>query len=309
MDKIKAMQTFVRIAEANSFSRAAETLALPRSALTATIQKLEAFLGTQLLQRTTRRMALTPDGAQYYQQCVEILGAIDAAELALRGKGGRPPSGRLRVGLPAALGRHLVVADIAGFHAAYPELELELSLSDRLMDVVQEGLDCVLRVGQLQDSALVGRQLGSMRFLTCAAPSYLARYGTPLEIADLRRHHCVVHFSGRTGRPFDWEWLEQGKPRKVDIGGPVAVDDADAYVSCALQGLGLVQAAAYQLRPHLEQGRLVQVLAQAVPTAMPVSLLYPQGRMAAPRLKVFADWLRERCDADPDLRLERGGAD
>lgn len=309
MDKIKAMQTFVRIAEANSFSRAAETLALPRSALTATIQKLEAFLGTQLLQRTTRRMALTPDGAQYYQQCVEILGAIDAAELALRGKGGQRPRGRLRVGLPAALGRHLVVADIAGFHAAYPELELELSLSDRLMDVVQEGLDCVLRVGQLQDSALVGRQLGSMRFLTCAAPSYLARYGTPLEIADLRRHHCVVHFSGRTGRPFDWEWLEQGKPRKVDIGGPVAVDDADAYVSCALQGLGLVQAAAYQLRPHLEQGRLVQVLAQAVPTAMPVSLLYPQGRMAAPRLKVFADWLRERCDADPDLRLERGGAD
>lgn len=303
VDKIKAMQTFVRIVEANSFTKAAEILQLPRSALSATMQKLEALLGTRLLQRTTRRMALTADGAVYYQQCVEILGAIDAVESSLRGRDAQRPSGKLRVALPGTLGRNVVVARLAEFHAAYPQVELLLSLGDGLVDVVQEGMDCALRVGHLQDSTLVGRQIGSMRFLNCAAPAYLARHGTPRDVADLAQHHSVVHFSGRTGRPFDWDWLDDGTPRKVAIGGPVAVNDADAYLSCALQGLGLAQAAAYQVRQHLAQGRLVEVLRHAVPSALPVSLLYPRGRMALPQLNVFAQWLAALFDADPDLRL------
>jgi LysR family transcriptional regulator for bpeEF and oprC len=210
----------------------------------------------------------------------------------------------LRVDLPGALGRNLVLPRIAEFHAAYPEVNLVLSLGDRLVDIMQEGIDCALRVGHLQDSSMVGRQIGTMRFVICAAPSYLERHGTPRSIEDLPAHRSVVHFSGRTGRAFDWELLVDGKPVKFDIAGPVAVDDADAYICCALQGLGLVQAAAYQVTKHLDGGALVQVLPDAPPTPMPISLLYPQGRMAAPKLAVFADWLRTLFDGDPALRLQ-----
>ena len=303
MDKLKAMQTFVRIVEANSFTKAAETLDLPRAALTATMQNLEAFLGTQLLQRTTRRLSMTPDGARYYQQCIEILGAIDAAEVSFRGPNAQRPKGKLRVELPNALGRYLVVPRIGEFRAAYPEVELSISLSDRLVDLTQEGIDCSLRVGRLLDSSMVGRQIGTMRFITCAAPAYLARYGTPHAVGELKEHHSVVHFSGRTGRPFEWEWQDSDVTRKMDMGGPVSVNDADAYVSCVLQGLGLAQAASYQVRDHLAQGRLVALLTEAPPPPMPVSLLYPRGRMAAPKLSVFAAWLAALFEADPDLHL------
>ena len=303
MDKVKAMQTFVRIVEANSFTKAAETLALPRASLTATLQNLEAFLGTQLLQRTTRRLSLTPDVAQYYQQCVDILGAIDASELAFRGPDAKRPQGKLRVDLPSAVGRRLVIPHIATFHALYPDVALALSLTDRLVDVTQEGVDCALRVGTLQDSSLIGRQVGTMRFVTCAAPAYLARHGTPRTLAELRTHRAVVHFSGRTGRAFDWEFVVDGAVVKVDIGGPIAVNDADASVCCALQGLGLAQAASYQIRDHLDSGELVQVLAATPPTDMPMSLVYPPGRMAAPKLAAFAAWLAALFEADADIRL------
>jgi LysR family transcriptional regulator, regulator for bpeEF and oprC len=304
MDKIRAMQTFVRIVEANSFTKAAETLDLPRASLTATLQNLEAFLGTQLLQRTTRRLSLTPDGAQYYKQCIEILNAVETAELSFRGPDAKRPKGTLRVDLPGTLGRNLVLPRIAEFCTAYPEVNLNLSLTDRLVDIMQEGIDCTVRVGHLQDSSMVGRQIGTMRFVICAGPSYLERHGTPRTIQDLQSHHSVVHLSGRTGRAFDWELVVDGKPVKVDLGGPIAVNDADANIACALQGLGLAQAAVYQVRKHLESGALVQVLPDTPPTAMPISLLYPQGRMAAPKLSVFADWLRTLFDGDPAVRLQ-----
>lgn len=303
MDKVKAMQTFVRIVEANSFSKAAETLGLPRASLTATMQKLEAFLGTQLLQRTTRRLSLTPDGADYYRQCLDILAAIDTAERSFIGPQGRRPRGKLRIELPSALGMHLILPRIASFHAAWPEVELVIGMAERLVDLVQEGIDCAVRVGQLQDSAMVGRQIGSMRFVTCAAPSYLAAHGMPQRLEDLAGHRGIVHFSGRTGRPFDWEYLVDGAPVRLAIGGPIAVNAADANVVCALQGLGLAQAGAYQVRGHLADGSLVEVLPATPPTPMPVSLLYPQGRMAAPKLSVFADWLAALFEQDPDLRL------
>lgn len=303
MDKVKAMQTFVRIVEANSFTKAAQTLELPRAALTATLKKLEALLGTQLLQRTTRRLSLTPDGAQYYQQCLEILNAIEAAELSLRGVDAQRPKGKLRVDLPGAVGRNLILPHLGEFHAAYPDVELTLSLSDRLVDLTQEGIDCALRVGELQDSALIGRQVGTMRFLTCASPAYLKQYGKPRTLADLKNHRGVVHFSGRTGRPFDWDFVVDGKVVRVDVSGPIAVNDADAAVCCGLQGLGLVQAGQYQVREHLDSGALVKVLPKWPPTAMPISLLYPQGRMASPKLNVFAAWIASVFAADPDIAL------
>lgn len=300
VDRIKAMQTFVRIVEAGSFARAAETLDLPRASLTATIQKLEAYLGRKLLQRTTRSLALTSDGADYHARCVEILAALDAAEAPFR-EDDAPPQGRLRVELPGALGRNVIMPRLGEFHQAYPGVELVVGLSDRLVDLARDGIDCALRVGDLADSALIGRQVGSMRFVTCAAPAYLARHGRPQRIEDLDAHTAVVHFSGRTGRPFDWDFLVDGQVRRRLMHGPVAVNDADAYVSAGLQGLGLIQAARYQVVPHLQDGSLVALLEDFPCASMPVSLVYPRGQMAASRLRVFAAWLAALFEAHPQL--------
>ncbi|GGY09627.1 LysR family transcriptional regulator [Pseudoduganella dura] len=296
------MQVFVRIVEANSFTKAAETLGLPRAALTATIKNLEAYLGTTLLQRTTRRLALTPDGADYHAQCLQILDAVASAEAAFRGAAAARPRGTLRVDLPDAVGRHVILPRIAGFADAWPELALTLSFSDRLVDLTQEGIDCALRVGDLQDSSLVGRQVGSMRFVTCAAPAYLARHGTPHAIDALRHHQGIVHFSGRTGRPFDWDFVVDGRVVKAaQVPGRVAVNNADANVACALQGLGITQAARYQVRGYLERGELVELFSETPPAPMPVSLLYPRGRMGAPKLRVFAEWITALLEREPDL--------
>jgi LysR family transcriptional regulator for bpeEF and oprC len=302
MDRLKAMQVFVRIVEANSYTKAAETLDLPRAALTATINKLEAFLGTRLLQRTTRRLSLTPDGADYFQKCLEILSAVADAEGALRGQGAAKPKGRLRVELPGAVGRNLVMPHIGAFCREYPDIELVISMSEQVKDLTREGLDCSLRVGDLQDSSMIGRRLGSMGFLTCAAPAYLAAHGVPRGPEDLHAHRGVTHFSGRTGRPFDWDFVVDGTVVTMAVRGAIAVNDPDAYIICALQGMGLIQAARYQVRQHLASGALVEVLASTPPTPMPISLLYPQGRMASARLGVFAAWLAGVFAADADLQ-------
>lgn len=303
MDKIKAMQTFVRIVEANSFSRAAETLGLPRAALTATLQKLEAYLGTQLLQRTTRRLSLTPDGAAYFRDCLAILGAVEASELAFVGPEASKPRGPLRINLPGTVGRQLVLPHIGQFHVQYPDVQLHVGLTDSLVDLTGEGIDCALRVGELQDSAMIGKRIGSMRFVTCAAPAYLARRGTPHTIADLAAHSGIMHFSGRSGRAFDWDFLHEGEVLRVQMKGPLAVSDADANVTCALQGLGLAQAALYQVRDHLDSGALVAVLADYPPTPMSMSLLTPQGRLAVPKVRAFANWVTELLAQNPDVQL------
>jgi LysR family transcriptional regulator for bpeEF and oprC len=302
MDRLKAMQAFVRIVEANSYTKAAETLDLPRAALTATIKKLEAFLGTQLLQRTTRRLSLTPDGADYFRKCLEILQAVEEAEGTYRGQGGGQPRGKLRVELPGTFGRHAVVPHIADFCRAYPEVDLVLSLNERVQDLTEQGLDCSLRVGVLQDSSMIARPLGGMRCLTCASPAYLAAHGVPQAWTDLGAHRGVMHFSGRTGRPYDWDFVVDGSVMITAIQGAIAVNDAEANVSFALQGLGLAQVAAYQVRDQLASGALVEVLADTPPAPMPISLLYPQGRMSSPRLRVFADWLAALLRRDPDLQ-------
>jgi len=301
MDRLKAMQTFVRIVEANSYTKAAETLDLPRAALTATIQKLEAYLGTQLLQRTTRTLSLTSDGAAYLRHCLAILSAVEAAEAPFRASDAERPRGRLRVEMPGAVGRKVVLPRLAGFRHAYPDVELVLSLGERVVDVVKEGIDCAVRVGALQDSSLIGRRIGTMRSVTCAAPSYLAARGRPQTLDDLAAHEAILHFAGSTGRPFDWDFVVDGAVRKAAVRGTLATNDADGYATLALQGLGLVQIAGYLVREDLARGALVEVLADTPPTPMPVSLVYPQGRMGAPKLQVFARWLEQVFAAEPDL--------
>jgi len=309
MDKLKAMQTFVRIVEANSFTRAAESLDLPRASLTATLQNLERYLGAQLLQRTTRRLSLTPEGERYYAHCNAILAAIDDAESDFLGENAGRMQGRLRIDLPGALGRAIVLPRIGEFRQAFPALDLTISLGDRLVDLTAEGIDCALRVGDLPDSSLVARRIGLMRFVIAATPGYLAGRGTPQTVDALAQHDAIVHFSGRTGRAFEWTLAGEEKGEgagsvvRVAIDGGIAVNDAEANLLCALQGLGLAQLARYQVRTHVAQGALAVVLPAMCPTPMPVSLLYPRGRIANPRLQAFASWLAGVFEADPDLRL------
>lgn len=309
MDKVKAMQTFVRIVEANSFTRAAESLDLPRASLTATLQNLERYLGAQLLQRTTRRLSLTPEGERYYAHCNAILAAIDDAESDFLGEHAGRMQGRLRIDLPGALGRAIVLPRIGEFRQTFPALDLTISLGDRLVDLTAEGIDCALRVGDLPDSSLVARRIGLMRFVIAATPGYLAGRGTPASVDALGQHDAIVHFSGKTGRAFEWTLTGEEKGEgggnvvRVTIDGGIAVNDAEANLLCALQGLGLAQLARYQVRRHVAQGALAVVLPAMCPTPMPVSLLYPRGRIANPRLQAFASWLAGVFEADPDLRL------
>ncbi len=214
MDRLQAMKVFTRVVETNSFTRAADTLDLPRASVTVIIQQLEAHLKIRLLQRTTRRLNLTPDGAAYYERCVRILADIDETESSFENVG-KAPRGKLRVDMPGALGRMIVMPKIYDFHARYPDIDLMLGFGDKPVDLIQEGVDCVVRIGTLQDSSLVARRIAIYQGVTVASPEYLERNGVPKTIEDLDRHEAVNYFWGRTGRMMDLTFEVDGHPVEV----------------------------------------------------------------------------------------------
>lgn len=298
MDRFQAMQIFVRVVDANSFTRAAEHLGVPRSTITTTIQKLERLLQVRLLNRTTRRISLTPDGAAYYSRCLQILADIEEAEASFRDVT-RGPKGRLRVDVPPSIGRLILLPALCDFHTRYPDIELAIGMSDRPVDMVQEAVDCVVRVGALQDSSLVAKRIGTFESVTCAAPEYLERYGVPKTIDDVRKHRVVHYFSSRTGRNIDWSFMVDGQTSEIAMKGPVAVNDAEAYVTCGLKGFGLIQPAYYMVQPHLESGDLIEILSEYTPASMPISLVYLHRRHLAPQVRVFVDWISELFESCP----------
>jgi LysR family transcriptional regulator for bpeEF and oprC len=305
MDRLQAMQVFTRVVDTNSFTRAAETLDLPRASVTTIIQNLEAFLGTRLLHRTTRRLSLTPDGAAYYERCVRILADVEETEASFQ-SGNKKPSGKLRVDMPGSIGRLLVIPQLCEFHTRYPDIDLQLGLSDRPVDLLQEGVDCVVRVGALQDSSLVARRIGLFEGVSCAAPSYLERAGIPQTLDDLEQHKAVNYFSSRTGRVLDWSFLVGGKEIEVKMKGSVSVNDADAYVTCGLEGFGLIQPPLFMVLPHLRSGQLVEVLPDLKPLPMPISAVYPHSRHLSSKVRVFVDWIAEIFDRCPLLSGRAG---
>ncbi|HEY2609047.1 LysR family transcriptional regulator [Paraburkholderia sp. RL18-103-BIB-C] len=300
MDRLQAMQVFTRVVDTNSFTRAAETLDLPRASVTTIIQNLEAFLGTRLMHRTTRRLSLTPDGAAYYERCVRILADVEETEASFQ-SGNKKPHGKLRIDMPGSIGRLLVIPSLCEFHTRYPDIDLQLGLSDRPVDLLQEGVDCVVRVGALQDSSLVARRIGLFEGVTCAAPDYIERAGMPASLEDLDNHKAVNYFSSRTGRTLDWAFLVDGKEIEVKMKSIVSVNDADAYVTCGLEGFGLIQPALFMVLPHLRSGQLVEVLPELKPLPMPISVVYPHSRHLSPKVRVFVDWIAEQFDRCPLL--------
>lgn len=290
MDQVKAMKVFVRIYERSSFTLAAADLNLPRATLTHTLNQFEAWLGTRLLERSTRRVRPTLDGEAYYQRCVQLLAELEEAELAFREVA---PKGLLRVDLriPRHELRQRRNHEVLGQGPV--QIELSLSESDRFVDLIAEGVDCVLRAGTLGDSALIGRRVANLRQVTCASPDYLRRFGEPECLADLSRHRAVNYVSRTTAKLFPFEFMVAGQRQEVAIDGALSVFGAEVYKASAVAGLGIIQCPHYGVAQQMAQGLLQEILVETPPPPMPVSVLYPHNRHMSPRVRVFVDWLAQ----------------
>jgi DNA-binding transcriptional LysR family regulator len=291
---IEELRIFSRVAELASFSRAADQLGLTRARTSVAVQQLEERLGTRLLQRTTRSVRLTEDGERFLERCKDYLAEGEQLATMFRVDAGGL-TGRLRIDLPATVARDLVIPRLPEFLALHPALEIGISTTDRRVDLVNEGFDCVLRVGVLGDSELVARPLGFMRMANAASPAYLEAHGTPHTLADLAQHR-IVHFA-QTLSPNDagWEYFDavQGRYRMQPVRSLVTVNGTDAYNAAAVAGLGLIQAPAGGLLPGFADGSLVQVMPAFVARPMPVSLVYVNRRQLAPRVLAVMNWLCE----------------
>lgn len=288
MDRLDVMRLFTRIVERQSFTSAARDLELPRSTATQAIKALEQRLGARLLQRTTRHVRATLDGEAYYRRCVAILGEVEDAEAAFSDA---KPRGLLRVDVHGTLARHFVLPALPAFLAEYPDLQLHIGEGDRLVDLVREGIDCVLRVGDLKDSAMVGRRVALLEEVTCASPEYLTRRGVPASVDDLEGHRAIGFMSSATGTTLPLEFTINGSLRRVVLPATVTVAAAETYVASAKLGLGLIQVPRYHVDADLAAGSLVEVLPDFPPSPTPVSLLYPHSRQLSPRVRVFIDWI------------------
>lgn len=299
MDRIQAMQVFSRVVETNSFVRAAETLALPPSSVTSIIKNLEKFLEVRLLHRTTRSLSLTEDGQRYYARCREILDLVEDTEASMRGPG-QQAQGRLRVDMSGSIARAMLLPHLHDFRARYPDIHLVIGVEDRQLDLIQEGIDCVIRTGELRDSSLVARRIGTFDWITCAAPAYLRRFGTPHTLEDLGRHRCIQYFSAGTGRGADLSFRRAGETVVVSMQGDVSINDTELYIRLCMDGHGLIQLARVLVAEHLDTGRLVEVLPANAPPPAPVSLVYPHRRFLRPAVRAFTEWaqtLFDRTDA------------
>ncbi len=291
MIRPELLRTFVRVTELASFTQAGEQLGLPRSTVSEHIQTLEGLLGTRLLQRTTRKVTATQDGLVLYERGKDMLAQLDELQGLFRQQD-EALGGRLRVDMPTVMARKLVMPRLGEFLARHPALELEVSCTDRRVDLVREGFDCVVRVGAVSDPSLVARLLGRSPQVTCASPAYLAAHGVPQSLADLAGHRLIHYVSVLGSRPAGFEYLQDGETRSLPMAGALSVNNAEAYESACLGGLGLIQVPLHGVQDELAAGRLVQVL-EAVPLPpMDISLLYAHRHLPQ-RVRVFMHWLTQ----------------
>jgi LysR family transcriptional regulator, regulator for bpeEF and oprC len=290
MDKLQAMALFVRIVEAGGIARAADSLGVPRATATTSLQRLEASLGVKLLNRTTRRVSVTPDGAAYYTRAASILAEIQDAEESLLQRSASP-RGRVRVDAPTLIARSVIVPALPSLFALYPDIELALACNERHFDLVGEGIDCALWIGDIGDAGLVARRVGFVYFATCAAPAYVAAHGLPTHPRELAAHRCINHFSPRTGETIEWVFSKDGERVRALFPGHLALEDENSYVSAAEAGLGIAQMPAFVVKEAMERGALELALADWVPEPSPLHIVYPPSRHLSRKVRVFVDWL------------------
>ena len=296
MNKLELLRTFVRVTELSSFTQAGESLGLPRSTVSEHVQALEALLGARLLQRTTRTVQATQDGRVLYERSKDLLAHMEELEGLFR-QDEAQLAGRIRVDMPNAMARGLVMPQLPSFMARHPLVEMEISSSDRQVDVIAEGFDCVVRVGAQPDQSVVARKVCSMPMVNCVSPAYLQRYGVPETIADLAQHQLVHYVRPLGARSAGFEYLQGNKVQRVAMAGRVTVSSTDAYQAACLGGLGIIQVPLLGVRDLLASGELVSVLADYLAPPLDVSMLYAGQRHLPLRVRVFMDWLAATLQA------------
>ncbi|WP_224825913.1 LysR family transcriptional regulator [Cognatishimia sp. MH4019] len=294
MDRISDLRVFVRLAETLSFTVTAAALGIGRASVARVIARLEKQLGTRLVQRTTRSVTLTPDGAAFLERSTQLISEADAIA-GMFARSSERPGGILRVNVPSRMGRLLFAPRLPEFFAQYPDIELDLAVTDRPVDLISEGFDCVVRVGTQKASGLVTRNIGSLDIVNCASPAYLAKYGIPQTLDDLHQHRSIGYVSPRDKRDSGWEYVEDARAHEMRLPCSLRVSNAELYIAAALAGLGLIQVPAYDVSALLAAGKLVEVLPHHPAAPMPVALVAPDRPSLVPTVRVFADWAEKIC--------------
>lgn len=305
MSFLHQVKIFTRVAELSSFSGAAVTLGMPKASVSTAVQQLENRLGTQLLHRTTRKVHLTQDGQVFYERGIDALADMDELQSLFQLKGKSSLQGRVRIGMTSSMARNCVIPLLPGLLADHPDIELEVSGTERRVDFIAEGFDCVLRTGTIGDPSLISRTIAQLTQVNVASPDYLERYGTPRSIADLGGHR-MVHYASRFGeKPSGFECVSGGQDVNIEMEGAMTVNNADTYQAACLAGLGMIQAPLIGVAEFLESGKLVEVLPNDLARPMPLTLLYANKRNLSIRVRVVMDWLVEVVSAYVNTRQAR----
>jgi len=306
MNKLQAMEVFVHVVDTGSFTRAADQMQLPKATVSTLIQTLETTLAVKLLNRTTRQINVTADGAAYYERCLRILSDVHDAEESLS-RNRASPSGRLRVDAPTAMSRDMIVPALPDFFERYPDIELQLGCSDRQIDLIEESVDCAVRGGNLNDSTLIARRVGVMGFVTCASTAYLNRFGRPTHPSDLERHRCINFFSSKTGKLYAWDFNRDGERIEINPPGLISVNDSNAYLAAGMAGLGILQMGESAIRPYIASGQFEVLLPDWSTDPLPVHVVYPQNRHLSAKVRVFVEWIAELFAGMPGMNVRTVG--
>lgn len=288
---IEYLNIFIQVVEQGSFTKAADVLQIHRPTVSKAIQQIENDLGVKLIHRTTRKLSITAEGDEFYHHARHVVAEVN--DMMASFSPTLPPRGRLRLDVPLALAHAILIPNLRDFRALYPGIEIVLVSSDKKTDLITEGVDCLVRMGALQDSSFVSRRLGDIRMVTCAAPSYLREHGRPQTLADLDQHRAVNFFSDHSREVMEWKFIEDGSVISLRPAGSMLVDNSDILLSCGLAGLGIIQATFDALAPHLSSGALEEVLTQYPSVSKPVSVMYPDRRYLSPKVRVFIDWFSD----------------
>ncbi|HGR4388832.1 LysR substrate-binding domain-containing protein [Klebsiella pneumoniae] len=294
MDRFDAMRAFAQVVEAGSFTKAAQTLHMSKTTVTQLIQQLESRLRVRLLHRTTRKLGVTPDGAVYYERVIRLLADMEDAENSLS-SAAMTPRGRLRVDVPSPLARLILVPALPAFHARYPDIQIDMGVSDRVVDLIGDNVDCVLRGGQITDQSLIARHVGDLQIGVYVAPSYVERLGAPAHPRELQNtDHCIVGFlSSRTSKIDPLVLCSENERIEITGNYVLAVDDGNAYLEAGLVGLGVIALPNYMAAAHQAVGALIPLFTQWRISPMPLYLAFPPNRHVNAKLRVFIDWIVE----------------
>lgn len=293
MDKFSAMQAFVRVVEAGTFTKAADSIGMPKATVTRLIQTLEKELDTKLLNRTTRRVTVTADGAAYYERAGRLLSDMEELESSMS-RAKASPRGRLKVDVPGSLGTAVIIPALPDFYARYPDIQIELGVSDRPIDIIAENVDCVIRAGEITDQSLVARRIGEFYLMACASPAYLKRHGVPQHPRELERAHKLIrYFSARDGKLYTGQLHKDGEMVDLDHYHQLSVNDSNAGVAAALAGLGILQTLTFLVQDHISSGVLEPVFNGWCSEAKPIHVVYPPNRHLSNKVRVFVDWIAE----------------